>query len=155
MKDIHNLVQKIKLSNRANFLEERVRHVLEDFVAEEGNCARVFTDPSNVAQCISFQTKKMREIFHVFPEVLMVDSTHGTNDSMYKLFGLMAHDCYENGQFVQLSLLDSESSHNMRSALSAFKESNINWRKVGVFVVSKECVVNIVGMFDLFFKCAV
>jgi hypothetical protein len=41
----------------------------------------------------------MRALFSAFPEVLLVDATHGTNTSFYKLFSFMVHG---HGQQVQV-----------------------------------------------------
>ncbi|ETL90853.1 hypothetical protein L917_10552, partial [Phytophthora nicotianae] len=50
-----------------------------------------------VATCITLQTKHMRQIFEQFPEVLLMDATHRTNKSKYKVFSLMAHDTFQKG----------------------------------------------------------
>ncbi|POM76709.1 ATP-binding cassette (ABC) Superfamily [Phytophthora palmivora] len=56
--------------------------------------ASVFTDDSKMTQTITLQTRQMRRFFEAFPEVLMLDSTHGTNSSKYKLFSFMIDDVF-------------------------------------------------------------
>ncbi|KAG6948843.1 hypothetical protein JG687_00015230 [Phytophthora cactorum] len=58
------------------------------------NRASVFVDDVSLAQTISLQTRQMRRRFKAFPVVLLVDATHNTNDSRYKLFSFMIHDVY-------------------------------------------------------------
>ena len=41
-------------------------------------------------------------MFDQFPEVLLLDATHGTNISNYKLFSFMVHDSFGKGQYVQV-----------------------------------------------------
>ena len=44
----------------------------------------------------------MRRMFDLFPEVLLIDATHGTNNCNYKLFSFMIHDTFGSGQHVQV-----------------------------------------------------
>ncbi|ETL77345.1 hypothetical protein L917_21716 [Phytophthora nicotianae] len=53
-------------------------------------------EPGNIiATCITLQTGHMRSLFDRFPEVFMIDATHGTNASKYKsrVLGLTAKEC--------------------------------------------------------------
>ena len=44
----------------------------------------------------------MRSMFTNFPEVVLIDATHDTNASNYKLFSFMIHDALGKGQHVQV-----------------------------------------------------
>ncbi|KAE9182175.1 hypothetical protein PF004_g24318 [Phytophthora fragariae] len=84
---------------------------MAEFGVQTGNVGRSFVDDVNqkkIATCITLQTKHMRAIFEQFPEVLLIDATHGTNRSKYKVFSLMAHDTFGKSQFVQHALLQNE-----------------------------------------------
>ena len=45
----------------------------------------------------------MRRIYELFPEVLLIDATHGTNNANYKLLSFMVHSTFGGGEHVQVS----------------------------------------------------
>ncbi|OWZ07878.1 ABC transporter [Phytophthora megakarya] len=51
----------------------------------------------DLAQMITIQTRQMRRWFKAFPEVMLVEATHNTNESRYKLFSFMIHNVYGHG----------------------------------------------------------
>ncbi|KAE8891900.1 hypothetical protein PF003_g24016 [Phytophthora fragariae] len=119
--DVHNLVRKLKKqSDTAPTSAKRLRQWMIEFSAEPGNIGRIFVDKvqkKTVATCITLQTEHMRELFDRFPEVLMIDATHGTNVSKYKVFSIMAHDVFGKGQFVQHAVLQNERRPMLMTAL--------------------------------------
>lgn len=96
LRDVHNLVQKLKESRRGSTtVETRLDCILRDFCSSrKGNTATIYVDDDKLAQTITFQTHQMRRFFEAFPEVLMIDATHNTNDARYKLFSFMIHDVF-------------------------------------------------------------
>ncbi|OWZ07973.1 hypothetical protein PHMEG_00019554 [Phytophthora megakarya] len=58
----------------------------------------------------------MRCWVKAFPEVLLIDATHNTHESRYKLFSIMVNDVYGH----------------------AFKPSNSSWQDVRVSVIVKD-----------------
>jgi hypothetical protein len=49
------------------------------FNADQGRQgSRVFVDEENRAKCITLQTAHLRRMMRIFPQVLMMDATHGT-----------------------------------------------------------------------------
>lgn len=66
----------------------------------------------------------MREMFSRFPEVLLIDTTHGTNSSKYNVFSFMAHDLFGNGQYVQHAIVQNERQETLLKAIESFKEHN-------------------------------
>ncbi|KAE9319835.1 hypothetical protein PF008_g18169 [Phytophthora fragariae] len=138
-KDVRNMIQDIQNEVKQECVEERVRSLLDEFRAEEsGNVARICKNSDSVATCIVFQTTGMPKMFSLFPEVLLVDSTHKTNDLRYKLFSFMITDAYGKGQFAQHALVDQETDANMELAVEAFQENNKDWAKVAVIMVDKD-----------------
>ena len=78
--DVHNLLYRLRQERHRiqGDVHKRVRALLDEFVEQEGNVARVFKDEeSDVASCITLQTKAMRKFYKVFPEILIIDATHG------------------------------------------------------------------------------
>ncbi|ETN15981.1 hypothetical protein PPTG_21846 [Phytophthora nicotianae INRA-310] len=84
------------------------------------------------------QTRQMRRWFKVFPEVLLVDATHNTNESRYKLFSFMVNDVYGHGQYVHHSLMENESNECLSDAIRSFKFNNPSWEKIKVIVIDKD-----------------
>jgi hypothetical protein len=129
----------MKKQNHGGDTEEiRMKKILEEFMERGGgNKAKIFVSGKpKIARCITFQTGTMRKQFEAFPEVVLVDSTHGTNNRRYKLFSFMVHDAFGKGQFVQHSFVDRETAQNMKNAISFFKENNPSWESIAVFMVS-------------------
>ncbi|KAE9014348.1 hypothetical protein PR001_g15164 [Phytophthora rubi] len=86
---------------------ERLKAVLRGLCESRGNRATVFVDEEKRAQTITLQTRQMRRWFKAFPEVLLIDATHNTNELGYKLFSFMVNDVYGHLE-VQLSTRGSE-----------------------------------------------
>ncbi|ETL81828.1 hypothetical protein L917_17927, partial [Phytophthora nicotianae] len=72
----------------------------------------------------------MREMFKRFPEVLLIDATHGTNVSKYKVFSFMTHDAFGHGQYVQHAVVQNEGYETLLTAIETFKKHNPDWTKV-------------------------
>ncbi|POM76283.1 ABC Superfamily [Phytophthora palmivora] len=95
LRDVHNMVTKLKEKRRGKATtEERLEVVLREVCESRGNRATVFVDDNKTAQTIILQTRQMRRWFKAFPEVLLIDATHNTNESRYKLFSFMVNDVY-------------------------------------------------------------
>ncbi|ETL84015.1 hypothetical protein L917_16109 [Phytophthora nicotianae] len=99
--DVHNLVRTLrKRENTSTTSAKRLKKWMIEFSEEPGNVGLIFVDSvhdKTVATCIRLQTKHMRELFNMFPDVLMIDATHGTIASKYKVFSIMAHDVFGKG----------------------------------------------------------
>ncbi|KAG6613253.1 uncharacterized protein IUM83_17028 [Phytophthora cinnamomi] len=93
--------------------------------------------PSRALDC-GVQTKHMRELFARFPEVVMIDTTHGTNLSKYKVFSIMAHDVFGNGQFVQDAVIQNERNPTLLTALEQFKRYNPAWCRIKCILIDKD-----------------
>ncbi|KAE9274109.1 hypothetical protein PF008_g29679 [Phytophthora fragariae] len=118
LKDIHNLMARLKASSNpgdtdADCAESVLRDLCEH---DKGAVASLFVDSTRVLQTASFQSRKMRHLFAAFPEVLLVDTTFGTNVNRYKLFSFVVHDIHGKGQYVQHALMTSESKAHMKDA---------------------------------------
>ncbi|EGZ19022.1 hypothetical protein PHYSODRAFT_301446 [Phytophthora sojae] len=87
--DVHNLVRRLeKREHTASTSAKWLKQWVQEFSEESGNVAGIFVDSvqnKNIATCITLQTAHMRQLFDFLPEVWMIDATHGTNSSKYKL----------------------------------------------------------------------
>ncbi|OWY99423.1 hypothetical protein PHMEG_00029572 [Phytophthora megakarya] len=107
MVDVHNLLAKLKREEDAGTTySDSVAETLDRFCYKDPFVvAHIDIDrqrEKNVARCIVVQSTHMRAPFSAFPEVTLVDATHGTNASRNKLFSFMVHDSFGRGQHVQL-----------------------------------------------------
>jgi len=80
----------------------------------------------------------MRELFNRFPEVVMIDATHGTNASKYEVFSLVAHDAFGKGQFVQHAVGQNERRLTLMTALEEFKQNNPAWSRIKCIIIDKD-----------------
>ncbi|POM61588.1 hypothetical protein PHPALM_29374, partial [Phytophthora palmivora] len=143
-KDVQNLVLKLKARAQRDgpsSSDKRLKKWMKEFGAQSGNVGRIFLDDvgnKRVATCITLQTKHMRDMFEQFPEVLLIDATHGTNRSNYKVFSFMAHDTFGKGQFVQHALLHNERYETLLTAIEEFKTNNPAWSRLQCVLVDKD-----------------
>ncbi|KAG3233188.1 hypothetical protein PI124_g21734 [Phytophthora idaei] len=111
----------------------------EDKTSVKVNVVNVFrVADTKLTSCITFQISHMRRMASLFPEVICVDATHGTNINRYRLFRFMMTDKFGSGTFAQHSLIDGETRANMRNVISAFKRNNEAWSAVNVVVIDKD-----------------
>jgi len=95
LKDVHNLVQMLKkIQLSATTVEDRLEIVLCRFCSSKGKSWTVFVDEKKTVQTITLQSNQMRLFFQAFTEVVLLDSTHNTNSSSYKLFSFMVEDAF-------------------------------------------------------------
>ncbi|OWZ15088.1 LOW QUALITY PROTEIN: hypothetical protein PHMEG_00011338 [Phytophthora megakarya] len=125
--------------NRPSKIEKRLKKWMMDFEDQPGDIGRICTDDGNenviLATCIKLQTKYMGSLFDQFPEVMLLDVTHGTNRSKYKDFSFMAHDTFGKGQFVQHALLQNERWPTLLT--QTFKSNNPAW-SIEFVLIDKE-----------------
>lgn len=140
LKDIHNLMARLKAESKQGASDDDCAEaVLRDLCrSDKGAVASLHVDATHVLQSASFQTRKMRRLFSAFPEVLLVDTTFCTNANRYKLFSFVVHDIHGKGQFVQHSLMTSESKANMKDAVNSFKKNNERWTEIKVIITDKD-----------------
>lgn len=81
-KDVENLMAEMRRHSRTSAdVNKRVKDVLQDLCEEGVNVANAFRSEYCRTTCITFQTKPMLQMFKIFPEVVCVDATYGTNAS--------------------------------------------------------------------------
>ena len=136
LKDVHNLQaredrQKIKpqeeLQQLCSWLDER-----EDLYVQ------YVTDENQQIQGIYMQDKTMYKIFDAFPEVILVDATHKTNDVRMPLYLILVVDGNGESQIVASFLVHNEEEHLIREMIRIFKEQNQKWEKVNVALTDKD-----------------
>ncbi|KAG2821896.1 hypothetical protein PC116_g6717 [Phytophthora cactorum] len=89
----------------AVFLTTKFSRLFE-FSTGPRQLTRIYANEENVAQCISIQSAHMLSMFEHFPEVLLVDATHDSNSSNYKLFSFMVNDAMGKVSMYSAALLN-------------------------------------------------
>ncbi|KAG3242932.1 hypothetical protein PI124_g12237 [Phytophthora idaei] len=113
--DFHNRVAKMKEKRRGSATaEERLERFCEGY------------------------TRQMRRWFKAFPEAMLVDATHNTNEWRYKLFSFMVNDVYGHGQYIYHSLMENESAECLTDAIGSFEFHNTSWEKIKAIVIAKD-----------------
>ena len=75
--------------------EERTLAILKEFCDTDGNSAALSIDEdSGLVHALCFQTACQKRLFKSFSEVIIVDTTHGTNKNYYKLFSILVDDVF-------------------------------------------------------------
>ncbi|KAE8968249.1 hypothetical protein PR001_g27853 [Phytophthora rubi] len=140
LRDVHNLIASIKRESRGGKTDdERSVELLREFCQTNGNSAAIsMNNSSGLVHAVCFQTARQKRLFKAFPEVIMVDTTHGTNRNYCKLFSILVDDVFGKGQYVQRSLVERETKENLSFCLQEFKEANPAWEKIRVIVTDKD-----------------
>ncbi|ETK84321.1 hypothetical protein L915_10705, partial [Phytophthora nicotianae] len=138
--DVHNLIHVVKKTFRGGRTDaERAIAELDEFIeSATGNTAECIVDSeTNVIRVVTFQSARQKRLFAAFPEVVLVDSTHGTNVNRYKLCTFTVHDVFGLGQYVQHALVQTEEKANLALSVDAFKRNNPQWSKIEVEMTDK------------------
>ena len=88
MKDIQNLQAQTRKEHNSNELDAVVIFLKKD----SNSIVEVTVDKSNEFECLFFQDEKMKTVFAMFPELLMVDATYKLLDFKMPVYVLLAVD---------------------------------------------------------------
>lgn len=169
LRDVHNLLASLKHEGGDGKTDEsRAVELLREFCdSDGGNSAAISADDSSgLVHAVCFQTASQKRLFKAFPEVVLVDTTHGTNKNCYKLFSFLVNDVfgkvklfctkccitcpllyriipdalasYVQGQYVHHALVESETKDILLFCVNEFKQSNPAWSKIQVVVTDKD-----------------
>ncbi|OWZ05736.1 ABC transporter [Phytophthora megakarya] len=95
LRGVHNMVTRMRELRRGGVsVEMRLEIVMRDYFKTRAKRAAVSVDDANTAKTGTLQTRQMRRWFKSIPEVLLIDSTHNTDESRYKLFSFMVNDVF-------------------------------------------------------------
>ena len=109
LKNVHNILSRLKEKRNDRTDAERSQDVLEDMCNNEaGSVASMYVGADDLVETIAFQSRKMRRLFAAFPDVVMVDSTFGTNRNQRKLFSFVVVDVRGNVGLLSMLLVNSQ-----------------------------------------------
>ena len=139
LRDIHNLAsQKLPslpcpesssdVKNLADWLKETHPGIDHHFTIDE----------SGVVQGIYLQDEQMKRTFQKFPEVILADSTHKTNDRDMPFFALLTIDGYGDSHIVAAFLVNHEDEQTLTQMLKIFQEKNPASAQTKVVITDKD-----------------
>ena len=142
MSDIHNIAKRAKTDapdeaqmsfNEVQGLAEWLKSTYPSMVAHF-----VKNDSDTTISGIFLQDPQMKSSFSRFPEVLLVDATHKTNDRGMVLYTFICIDGNGESQVAATFLTQFEDEGSLRSMVSKFKDENPDWEKVQVIMTDKD-----------------
>ena len=137
LKDIHNINTGIrpKLDSAAE---------MRNLSSWLDSCTDLFvqyvTDTANEVQGIFIQDETMKKMFEQYPEVILVDATHKTNDLRMPLYLMLVIDSNGESEIVAAFVVVNEEETSIRTMISIFKEQNPSWKETKVALTDKDMV---------------
>jgi hypothetical protein len=142
MKDIHNLYARLKKKEEQvkslTSPEIRVESILQQFVDKHvENHVSILSgdDGSNEAICLA--SKCMKELFQVFPQVIMVDCTVSSTTPDFNMHGFLSFDVVGNGKPIYLCHSLNTSASLFRRVCQDFKRTHPKWIDIKLMVLDK------------------
>jgi len=125
-KDINNFIAKER-SEKGNTLNDAQKLILE-----MKKVKNAFVDVShfeNEIKSIFFQDERMKKMFELYPEVVLVDATYKTNNMRMPLFVMLVVDGNGETGIAGLAVIQSESIISTSSVFEALKKHNYSYKK--------------------------
>ena len=85
-----------------------------------------------------FQDEKMQTVYHLFPELLMIDATYKLTELRMPLFVFLAVDGNGNSEIVAIHLTTEESEVALQKLAAIFKCHNEAWIHTKVIITDKD-----------------
>ena len=86
------------------------------------------------------QDETMKTTFEKFPEVILLDTTHKTNDLRMPLYLMLTVDSNGESEVAVAFIVTNEEEQTIRSMIQTFKEHNRAWEQVKVALTDKDMV---------------
>ncbi|KAG3234750.1 hypothetical protein PI124_g20200 [Phytophthora idaei] len=138
MRDVYNLIAKIKKSDSNLTDEDQVAELLVDFnMSAGGNVACIDENSRGQTAVVSISSQHMRKMCQHFPELLLVDCTHKSNKYNYQLCALMIMNQFGNDQTIQHSVIERNADWHMVKIVKHFQSVN-DWEQMTVIMVDKD-----------------
>ena len=80
----------------------------------------------------------MKNTFERYPEVILLDATHKTNNLQMPLYVMIAIDGNGESQVVCAFLVYDDTESTLRSMVAIFKNRNLEWKNIEVFITDKD-----------------
>ena len=128
MGDIHNIAARAKQPSKTQSITNgelsEVENLVDWIKEDHPNLQTHFMKDENVITGIFFQDPEMKAAFSRFPEVLLVDATHKTNDRGMILYTFLCIDGNGESQVAAVFLVQHETEESLRYMVQYFKQEN-------------------------------
>ena len=134
LKDISNLKQNCKKEVKRNDLVD----LMEYLNRQTGSFTEVIINTEKEFKGIFFQDEYMKNLYNLFPEVILVDATYKLLDLRMPVYLLMCIDGDGLSEIAAMFLLAEETKEVVQSAIQIFKKTNPSWNKTKVILSDKD-----------------
>lgn len=115
---------------------------LESMVAEmtkiPGATIKVVTDEQQWVYSVHFQDNRMKKLFEMYPEVILIDATYKLNNRRMPLFVVLVIDGCGESEIASLWTVKSESRDAVSPMVAFFKDEHPNWINTKVIIGNKD-----------------
>ena len=136
LKDISNIKQRMKYEISKNDLEP----VINFLKSKANSTVEVFFSKENEFLGIVYQDEYMKNLYNMFPEILLVDATYKLLDLRIPVYLLLAVDGNRLSEIVALFMLTEETKETIQTVLNVFKVKNESWEKTKIIMSDKDFV---------------
>lgn len=133
LKDLHNFKSKTKGSIHQNDLVQLV----EEMSKIENATVKIIHDEQKQLDCIFFQDSRMKNVFEIYPDLLMIDGTYKLNDRRMPLVVMLIVDGNGESQIAGLCIVKSENERTFRHLFEEFKSENPKYIDINVIISDK------------------
>ena len=135
LKDIHNI--KTGKNHKKRTPDEEHGKIKYWLSALEELYHQYITVENDHIQGIYMQDETMKT---TFPEVILLDATHKTNDLRMPLYLMLTADSNGESEVVSAFIVTNEEEQTIHSMIQTFKEHNPAWELVTVALTDKDMV---------------
>ena len=133
IRDIHNIAGQNK-SKTPNNLQS-----VADFLETVPGVKPTYTiDDDNTLTGIFIQDENMKHSFEQFPEVVLCDATHNTNNLKMPFTMMCIIDGNGHTEVIAAFLVINEEEKMIREMIKIFKLNNPRWKDINVIITDKD-----------------
>ena len=137
MRDVHNLAILNKPKASSTDVSE-LQEIADYLKTQPGIITHYTVDDNNTLTGIFIQDTHMQHTFSQFPELILADATHKTNELRMPFYLMTAIDGNGDTEIIAAFLLISEEEHMIRQMVNLFKNHNPKWTEIKVVLTDKD-----------------
>ena len=122
LKDVHNIATRFKAASQPPTQSPEVQNLFSWMKEQYPGIDCDFSVKDDVLAGIYIQDPEMKSTFHIFPEVLLSDSTYKTNNVNMALYVLIAVYGLSESHVIAAFLLSTEDKASLTDMMTKFKE---------------------------------
>ena len=137
MKDIHNVGTSKKKENA--LIAQSNLQVIADYLKTQQNIVTEYAtdEKDNILSGIFIQDIEMQQVFEKYPEVILVDGTHKTNNLDFPFYAFGVIDGNGETEIVAATLVAQEDEQSIKKMFPIFKSRNDKWSDIQVVMLTK------------------